>query len=224
MEQDSDVKVNNQTQSVDLTLKVKEKGKNTIGLTGGVSGLSGSFIGLNYQTNNFLGLGETLTIQANLGNVQRELMFGFTEPYLFDRPIQLGFTVFTSRYNYNEAQQYSILTGQQLNLSAPFLNALQNYTQSRTGFTVSTSYPLRSRSRLQKRIGMSYSWDTSTIRTFSDASTQLFQQLAFRNFAGPNALQGVVTSKVVPVLSMNSLNKSYSPTSGKPLSFPAEVS
>src|SRR5271166_3226966 len=30
--------------TVDLTLKVKEKGKNSIGLSGGVSGLSGSFI------------------------------------------------------------------------------------------------------------------------------------------------------------------------------------
>ena len=46
--------------TVDLTLKLKEKGKNQIGLSGGVSGLSGSFIGLSYTTNNFLGLGDTL--------------------------------------------------------------------------------------------------------------------------------------------------------------------
>ena len=32
--------------TVDLTLKVKERGKNSIGLTGGVSGLAGAFIGL----------------------------------------------------------------------------------------------------------------------------------------------------------------------------------
>jgi len=38
---------------VDLLLKVKEKGKNSIGLNGGMSGLSGAFLGVNYQTNNF---------------------------------------------------------------------------------------------------------------------------------------------------------------------------
>ena len=53
---------------------MKEKGKNSIGLNGGVSGLSGAFIGLNYQTNNFLGLGETLSVQANIGNVSRNLV------------------------------------------------------------------------------------------------------------------------------------------------------
>ena len=52
---------------VDLTLKVDEKGKNSIGLNGGVSGLEGAFIGINYATNNFLGLGETLQVQASVG-------------------------------------------------------------------------------------------------------------------------------------------------------------
>ena len=74
--------------TVDLTLKVHEKGKNAIGLNGGVSGLAGAFIGINYSTNNFLGLGETLAVQTSIGNAQRILSFSFTEPYLFDRPIQ----------------------------------------------------------------------------------------------------------------------------------------
>src|SRR6266849_2659130 len=51
----------NKEGTVDINLKLKEKGKQSIGLQGGVSGLAGSFIGLTYQTNNFLGLGETLT-------------------------------------------------------------------------------------------------------------------------------------------------------------------
>jgi outer membrane protein insertion porin family len=51
---------------VDLTLKVHEKGKNSVGLNGGVSGLEGAFVGINYATNNFLGLGETLQVHAAL--------------------------------------------------------------------------------------------------------------------------------------------------------------
>ncbi len=67
-------------------------------------------------------------------------MFGFTEPYLFDKPIQLGFTVFSRNFKFNQAQQASISTGQKLTLPAAYLNSLQNYSQSSTGFTVSTSY------------------------------------------------------------------------------------
>src|SRR5207245_10853975 len=94
---------------VDLTLKVKEKGKNQIGLNGGVSGLAGAFIGISYSTNNFLGLGETLSVQASSGNLQRNLSFGFTEPYLVDGPMQAGFTVYTQKYNFNVARERAIL-------------------------------------------------------------------------------------------------------------------
>jgi outer membrane protein insertion porin family len=97
---------------VDLTLKVKEKGKNSIGLNGGVSGLSGAFVGVNYSHQQFLGLGETLSVQASLGSRQRDVVLGFTEPYLFDRPIQAGFNVYLRKTNYNQAKQYAITTGQ----------------------------------------------------------------------------------------------------------------
>ena len=60
-DQDSESRQNPDDGTVDLLLKLKEKGKNSIGLNGGISGLSGTFIGLNYETNNFLGLGETLS-------------------------------------------------------------------------------------------------------------------------------------------------------------------
>src|SRR5205085_1460636 len=52
-EEDTEIKRNDQDGTIDLNLKVKEKGKNSIGLTGGVSGLAGGFIGINYETNNF---------------------------------------------------------------------------------------------------------------------------------------------------------------------------
>ena len=57
------------TNTVDLTLKVKERGKNSIQLNGGVSGISGSFIGFSYSTNNFLGLGETLSLNSQIGTL-----------------------------------------------------------------------------------------------------------------------------------------------------------
>jgi outer membrane protein insertion porin family len=92
-------KLDEKNGQVDLTLKVHEKGKNSIGLNGGVSGLEGAFIGLNYATNNFLGRGETLQMQISLGNLARSVMFGYTQPYMFDRPLQFGFTVFGNKYS-----------------------------------------------------------------------------------------------------------------------------
>jgi outer membrane protein insertion porin family len=200
--------------TVDLTLKVHEKGKNSIGLQGGVSGLAGAFVGLNYSTNNFLGLGETLSVQASLGSRQRDLIFGFTEPYLFDRPMQAGFNVYTRKTSYDQARQYAILTGQNVNLPSPYLQNLQNYSQSSTGFTLSLSYPLR---RSFKRVGIAYSFDRSSLVAVSNASKLLFDNLNFSGITGPNALNGIVTSKITPSFSMNTLDAAYAPHKGKSL-------
>jgi outer membrane protein insertion porin family len=206
--------------NVDLTLKVHEKGKNSIGLQGGVSGLAGAFVGLNYSTNNFLGLGETLSVQASLGARQRDVVFGFTEPYLFDRPIQAGFNVYLRKINYDQARQYAILTGQNINATSPFLQNLQNYSQSSTGFTLSLSYPLR---RSFKRFGVSYSFDRSSLVAVSSASKLLFDNLNFSGIQGPNALNGIITSKIVPSFTMNTLDAAYAPHKGKSLFIGGEI-
>jgi outer membrane protein insertion porin family len=208
----TDRKLDEKAGTVDLTLKVKEKGKNSIGLQGGVSGLSGAFIGLTYSTNNFLGLGETLSVQASLGNRQRDLLFGFTQPYLFDRPIQAGFTVYTRKSNFDQARQLSITSGQNVNIPTPYLQNLQNYTQSSTGFSLSASYPLR---RSFKRVGLSYSFDRSSLVAVSEASKVLFTNINFRGISGPNALNGIITSKLVPSFTMNTLDAAYQPHHGK---------
>jgi outer membrane protein insertion porin family len=216
----TDRKLSEKEGTVDLTLKVREKGKNSIGLTGGVSGLAGAFVGINYSTNNLFGLGETLEVQASVGNRQRNILFGFTEPYLFDRPLQFGFTVYNRRFNFDQARQQQILTGQQINLPDTILQSLQNFTQSSTGFTSSLSYPLH---RSFKRIGITYAFDRSSTQVFSDASRRLFETLAFRGISGPNALQGVVTSKVVPSFSFSTIDSPYAPKTGRSVFLAAEI-
>jgi outer membrane protein insertion porin family len=106
VDQDSELHQDPDNGTVSLLLKVHEKGKNSVGLNGGVSGLAGAFLGLNYQTNNFLGLGETLSIQASVGNSSRNLLFGFNEPYLRNRPLSFGFQVFTQKNDYNSARNF----------------------------------------------------------------------------------------------------------------------
>jgi outer membrane protein insertion porin family len=200
--------------TVDLTLKLKEKGKNQIGLSGGVSGLEGSFIGLSYSTNNFLGLGETLTVQANIGSLQRSIMFGFTEPYFLDRPLTTGFTIYGTSLKYDQAQQNALITGQVLNVSQAELQSLQNYTQNSKGFTVNASYPLPRRYGLGKRVGITYSYDVSSLVALTTASKNLFSFLAFSGISGPNALNGIVTSKVFVEYDKNSLDAALYPHGG----------
>ena len=205
---------------VDLTLKVHEKGKNSIGLNGGVSGLEGAFVGINYSTNNFLGLGETLQVQASVGNLARSVRFGFTQPYMFDRPLQFGFNVYYNKIKYDQARQLSIFSGQNLNLPNAVLQNLQNYTQSSAGFTLSLSYPLH---RSFKRLGITYSFDRSSLLALSNASKNLFEFLAFRGISGPNALNGIITSKIFPNFSSNTLDSGISPHSGRQITLGAEL-
>src|SRR5580698_9597824 len=92
-----DIKRDTKTDTVDITLKVRERGKNSIQLNGGISGIAGSFIGFSYSTNNLLGLGETLSLNSQLGTRQDNVTIGFTEPYFLDKPVQVGVTVFYTR-------------------------------------------------------------------------------------------------------------------------------
>ena len=206
----AEIKRNNKEGTVDINLKLKEKGKQSIGLQGGVSGLAGSFVGLTYQTNNFLGLGETLTFSAQFGDLTRSFMFGFTEPYLFDRPISSGFTIFSSRYKFDQARQAALLTGQAVSINPQFI---QNYNQDSTGFTVFASYPLRKLSFA--RFGLQYGLTRTNITAFNDASKLLFTQLQFRSIAGPSALNGIVSSTITPSITYNTVDNPINSTRGK---------
>jgi outer membrane protein insertion porin family len=206
----AEIKRNTKEGTVDLNLKLKEKGKQSIGLQGGVSGLAGTFIGLTYQTNNFLGLGETLTFSVQFGDLQRSFMFGFTEPYLFDRPISTGFTIFSSRYNFDQAKQEALLLGQSVSINPQFV---QNYTQNSTGFTVFASYPIKKLSFT--RVGLTYGLTRTNIKPFNNASSLLFEAIQFRSVAGPSALNGIVSSTLTPTITKNTIDNPINPRTGR---------
>jgi outer membrane protein insertion porin family len=214
VDQDSEAHQDPDAGTVDLLLKVKEKGKNSIGLNGGISGLSGAFLGVNYQTNNFLGLGETLSLQGNLGNVSRQFMFGFSQPYIHNRPLNVGFQLFNTKQDFNAAKNYQTTTGASVNLSAAQKSLTQNYNQASTGLNFSVSYPLR-RHAFQ-RVGMTYSLTKSSITAFSNASQTFFQTISFRSgIQGSNALAGIVNSSASFSYVYNTINNPLRPRSGK---------
>jgi outer membrane protein insertion porin family len=224
-DQDSESRQNDDG-TVDLLLKLKEKGKNSIGVNGGISGLSGTFIGLNYETNNFLGLGETLSATANIGDLSRNLSFGFNEPYLRNKPISVGVNVFTSKYDYNPAKSYSIANNASANLSSAQQSLLTNYNQSTTGFTVSASEPLQHlfSNRGVTRVGITYSLSRASVTTFNDNTRNVFQSLAFRSgVAGQNQLNGIITSTIAPSFTYSSLDRGVGPHSGRDFNLSVQI-
>ncbi|MHB2007602.1 MAG: outer membrane protein assembly factor BamA, partial [Acidobacteriaceae bacterium] len=142
VDQDSETQQDADNGTVNLLLNVKEKGKNSIGLNGGFSGLSGAFLGLNYQTNNFLGLGESLTLQAAMGDLQRNITFGMTIPYVKNHPLSLGFQVTTQKTQYNAYKNPLSLTGRSQNFDVAQESFVQNYNQTKNGLSLSASYPI----------------------------------------------------------------------------------
>lgn len=226
----AEIKRDTKTNTVDLLLKVKERGKNSIQLNGGVSGISGSFIGFSYATNNFLGLGETLSLNSQIGTLLTSVSFGFTEPYLFDKPVQTGFTIFYQRYSYDQARQASLLAGNPSLIG--FYNSLGtqnllNYVSNGRGFTTFVSYQLK---RSFARVGLTYGYNIQTLTPLTTAASSYFDYLDFQGIGGPtsltsncnsatmntgcNSLNGIRTSTITPSLSYNTVDHPIIPSRG----------
>lgn len=221
-EEDATINTNEREGQVDLTLKVQEKGRQQISFTGGVSGIGGSFIGIDYSTNNLLGYGESLSFAIAAGNRQKIFSFGFTEPYLRGRPISVGFNIFYQDLQFlgqgfntqlQQARLFEAFGGQAL------------FTQKTVGGTISASAPLSyfaRRFRMGRfiRLGLSYSYRTTEIAdpgVNQDADPNNDIPVTFRQ---PGVRQSILT----PTISYNTLNSTLDPTSGKSLTIGAALS
>ena len=209
--EDAEVKPSASEPTVDINLKVKEKSRNSIGFSGGVSGIGGSFLGLNYTTNNFLGLGESLALVLQGGTRQSQYQLNFTEPYLYDRPITLGMSIYNTSYRYDQARQLFGAGGANLPQGLGLQNAL-NFEQKHTGFSISTGYPLR----VFQRIGFSYVLDNSSTTGVNPATQAYFSavQSQNQNFIVGNSFTNYSARKVLPSYTYSTVNNPYNPHSG----------
>src|SRR5678815_1714562 len=99
-DQDVEIRTDEEQGDVDLIVKIKEKGRQQISFNGGISGVGGTFFGLEYSTNNLAGRGEILSFTAGIGNRQQSFQFTYQEPYFRNRPISVGVSLFLSRYQF----------------------------------------------------------------------------------------------------------------------------
>ncbi len=103
-------------QKINITAEVKELNRQMINFNVGYSGYEGWFIALGYSTQNFLGMGESFTLNLQSGTRAKNYQFAFVEPYLFNLPANFGIDVFKTSFRY------------------PYM-----YTQESVGFNISTS-------------------------------------------------------------------------------------
>ena len=218
--EDAEVKPSATEPQVDITLKVKEKGRNSIGFNGGVSGIGGSFMGLSYETNNFLGFGETLSVMLQGGTRQSQYQFSFTEPYLFNRPLTTGFTVFNTSFRYDQAREFFGIDPTQLPQGLGFENRL-NFEQKGSGFNVFGSYPFK----IWNRVGLNFGFNHSQTSAINEATQEYFRGVttqndqSFINTEGGGGFSDFRARTLIPSFSFNRTNgPAISPTSGSSLS------
>src|SRR5215471_3053727 len=209
--EDAEVKPSSTEPQVDINLKVKEKGRNSIGFNGGVSGIGGGFIGLSYETNNFLGFGETLAVTLQGGTRQSQYQFSFTEPYLFDRPLTTGFSVFKTSFTYDQARELFGIDPTKLPQGLGLENRL-NFEQKHTGFSLSTNYP----PKIFHRLGLTYVLDNSETTGINPATQEYFSavQSQNQNFITGGGFTTYHARRLVPSYTYSTVNNPYNSTRG----------
>jgi outer membrane protein insertion porin family len=225
-DKDVDRRTNDEEATVDLSLKVSERGRQQISFNGGISGIGGSFFGLEYSTNNLLGRGEVLSFNLAAGNRQRSFQFSFTEPYIKDRPISAGFSVFAFSQKFfgegtflsqNITAQEDLLTSQ-FNLND--INEENLFTRDSYGGSIFVSAPLSEFYRKRRftqfsRVGASYQLSLSSVKdpesNADPNNPTAFIPVVYRQ---PN----ILTSRGTLTFTYDTRNASVDPTNGRELS------
>lgn len=227
-DKDVDYRTDEDTGNVAVNVKVNERGRQQISFNGGLGASTGSFFGLDYSTNNLLGRGETLSFQLAYGNRQRSFQFSFTEPYLRDRPITVGFSLFTySQKFFGEGTQFSTNREIQLAQFSPLgLDSVSNqnlFTRNSYGASLFASAPLSEFYRKRRftqfsRVGVSYSFSLTSVKdppVNADVTNQ--QNFIPVIYSQPS----IITSRISPSFIYDTrafTRDANDPTSGKQIS------
>ena len=207
-DQDVETRADEEQGDVDLNVKIKEKGRQQISFNGGISGIGGSFFGLEYSTNNLAGRGEVLSFSIGAGNRQQSLQFTYQEPYFRDRPIAVGVSVFASRYKFFGegtflTQNTDVLTDLFNPLGQVLTDDANLFTQTTLGANVFATAPLselffkKRRFTQFSRVGLTYQISATSITdppiNESADPTQRIPVI----YAQPNILTSRVTASFV---------------------------
>jgi outer membrane protein insertion porin family len=184
-------KTPNEPNKVDVKLKLEEQNRNQLTFGAGVSEFEGFFGQLSFQTANFLGRGESLTLSMSAGSRAQNYSVAFSEPFLFDRNITGGANIFKADVRY-----------------------IGQFTQKSSGAVVTMGFPISGFSRMF----VNYSYERVRVTEIADVY-QSPDVLARNPFLRDSLLLGVggerTISKVVPSYVYNTVDQPIFPTNGK---------
>ncbi len=110
-----------------LEANVEEKPTGQLQLSAGYSSSEGLIFQASIEQRNFRGKGQTVGLSGSVSRYSRSIDLSFTEPYLFDHNIALGFDIYRRSYN---------------NYDTGSSNNTTTYSQATTGFSVRLGLPL----------------------------------------------------------------------------------
>ena len=175
---------------VDVRLKFEEQNRNQLSFGAGVSQFEGFFGQLGFQTSNFMGRGETLSVSAQKGSQARNYQIAFTEPFLFDRPITAGVDLYSRQVIY------------------PF-----QFTQGSTGANILFGFPVAS----WARFFIGYSFENVQVKNIAEIYTlpsvldgnPLLRESLLIDSGGKRQI-----SKISPSIMYNTINEPIFPSRG----------
>ena len=188
-----------------LAVNAEERSTGELQVSAGFSSLERFLVNLSITQRNFMGKGQTLTAGVNYSSYSKSIELGFTEPYLFDRNIALGGSVYRRDYN-----SFNYI-GNDRN---------ETYEQITTGGQLRVGVPLTEYMSLQLRYGLNYD------------EVSLDEDLFFTNGvcdplkAGRylcDAIGNRLTSSVGYSLVYDTLNNRLRPSAGEQLSLSQDV-
>jgi outer membrane protein insertion porin family len=184
---------------VDVHLKFEEQNRNQISFGAGISQIDGFFGQLGFQTANFLGRGETVSVNLQKGYRARNYEVAMSEPFLFSRPITAGVNVFSRQLNY-----------------------INQFNQQTTGATATVGLPAGAWSR----VFLSYSYQR--VKVFDVNAAYLDPAVLNNNpYLADSLLIGQggkrTVSKISPSFVSSTINEPIFPSSGHKYTFGIDV-
>jgi outer membrane protein insertion porin family len=179
------------TNKVDVKLKLQEQNRNQLTFGAGVSQFEGFFGQLGFTTSNFMGRGESLSLQAQAGSLAQNYSAAFTEPFLFDRNISGSIQVFKQDIQY-----------------------LSQFTQESTGGNIGFGFPVADFTRMF----LNYSYQTVRVSNINPvfltpavlAGNPYLQDTLLISEGGQRTV-----SKITPSIVHDTVDSPLFPTTGR---------
>jgi len=135
---------------LNLRIRVKEQPTGSFSIGAGYSSVEKFILMADITQRNLFGRGQTVTLRGYLGAITQRYTFDFTEPYLFDTNLSIGFQAFKWDTEYID------------------------YTKQSNGGEIRFSYPITHYSRLY----WNYHYEKAKTADFSESASLYIKELA----------------------------------------------